>query len=393
MRQPAPHVWLLVHRGHMRQLLIPPGLAKGANSRRAPDRDMGFAQIYAAGWEARLLAGVSDPPSVLAKAVEACPRCPSASLDFHSWRTGLETYAFGRAPLPEFKIGAEPIRAIETHDIDNANMSDAELQQWLRGIPTGSDQTTALADCLQHGCDFLEIWGGTGKTTQAVPQRGRRALVIGLEWGHDLGEAKQRAYLFALMKRVKPRYVWLAFPCTAFCCWARLNRSQGCDLGRQRKGKRHLRTTLQAAQLQKRLGGHVALENRLTSLAWRDADLAAELSQPPWLSVRLDQCAVGLTGPAGGLHLKPTAIRTTCPVMAQALNLRCSGDHPHETGRAKLQACRPCTRPSWPGASPMWLFQPKFRGGVTQQFRAPAKREPQPKGFPKLRPSAAWNTS
>ena len=117
-------------------------------------------------------------------------------------------------------------------------------------------------------------------------QRGGQALVIGLAWGHDLGEAQQRAYLFALMKRVKPRYVWLAFPCTAFCCWVRLNRSQGCDLaGRQREGKRHLRTTLQAAQLQKRLGGHVALENPLTSLAWRDTDMAAELSHPPWIAV------------------------------------------------------------------------------------------------------------
>ena len=101
-----------------------------------------------------------------------------------------------------------------------------------------------------------------GLRTQAVAQRGGRALVIGLAWGHDVGEAKQCAYLFALMKRIKLRYVWLAFPCTAFCCWVRPNRSQGCDLAeQQREGKRHLRTTPQAAQLQKRLGGHVALES------------------------------------------------------------------------------------------------------------------------------------
>ena len=306
----SPHVWLLVHRGHVR-LLIPPGLAKGADLRRAPDRDMGFAQIYAAGWEAHLLAGISDPPTVLAKALESCPRCPSACLDFHSWRTGLETHAFGRAPL---KIGAEPVRAVETHGLDDAKVSDTQLQQWLRGIPTSSDQTAVLAECFQHGCDFLEVWFGTGRTTQAVAQRGGRALVIGLAWGHDLGEAKQRAYLFALMKRVTPRYVWLAFPCTAFCCWVRLNRPQGCDLaGWQREGKRHLRTTLQAAQLQRRLGGHVALGNPLTSLGWRDPNMASELSQPPWLVVRLDQCAVGLTGPAGGLHLKPTAISYAPP--------------------------------------------------------------------------------
>ena len=69
----SPHVWLPVHRGHMR-LLIPPGRAKGADLCRAPDCDMGFAQIYAAGWEAHVLAGISDPPTVLAKVLESCPR-------------------------------------------------------------------------------------------------------------------------------------------------------------------------------------------------------------------------------------------------------------------------------------------------------------------------------
>ena len=154
----SPHVWLLVHRGHMR-LLIPPGLAKGANLRRAPDREMGFAQFYAAGWEAHLLACIGDPPIVLAKALESCPRCPSTGLDFHSWRTGMEMHAFGRAPLPELKIGAEPVRAVEAHDLDDPKISDSQLRQWLRGIPTGSDQTIALDGCLRHGCDFLEVWG------------------------------------------------------------------------------------------------------------------------------------------------------------------------------------------------------------------------------------------
>ena len=72
---------------------------------------------------------------MLAKALESCPHCPSAGLDFHSWRTGMETHAFGRAPLPEFKIGAEPVRAVETHDLDDAKINDSQLQQWLRGIP------------------------------------------------------------------------------------------------------------------------------------------------------------------------------------------------------------------------------------------------------------------
>ena len=385
----SPHVWLLVHRGHMR-LLIPPGRQGGADLHRAPALELGFAQIYAAGWEAHLLAGIGDPPTVLAKSLEACPRCPSSGLDFQSWRTGMETHAFGRAPLPELKIGAEPVRAVETHDLENPTISTAELRDWLRGIPTGSDQTTTLDACLTQGCDFLEVWGGAGRTTQAVTHRGGRALVIGLAWGHDLGEARQRAYLYALMKRVRPRYVWLAFPCTAFCCWVRLNRSQGCDLAaRQREGKRHLRTTLQAAQLQRSLGGHVALENPLTSLAWRDPAVAAELAQPPWLSVRLDQCSVGLTGPGGGLHLKPTAIRTTCPAMAQAMNLRCSGDHAHETVEGKATSLSAMYSPQLARRIANVVVPTKIPGGGSK-FQSPDTREPPPKK--KQRQRTTWNS-
>ena len=192
-----------------------------------------------------------------------------------------------------------------------------------------------------------------------------------------------RTYLFALMKRVKPRYVWLAFPCTAFCCWVCLNRSQGCDFaGRRKEGKRHLSTTLQAAQLQRRLGGHVALENPLISLAWRDPNMASELLQPPWLAVRLDQCAVGLIGPAGGLHLKPTAIRTTCPAMAQALDLRCSGDHPHEIVEGKATGLSAMYSPQLARRIANVVVPTKVPGGE-QKFRAPATLEPPPKGFPK----------
>ena len=190
------------------------------------------------------------------------------------------------------------------------------------------------------------------------------------------------------MKRVKPRYVWLAFPCTAFCCWVRFNRSQGCDLaGRQREGKRHLRTTLQAAQLQKRLGGHVVLENPLTSLAWRDTDMAAELSQPPWIAVRLDQCAVGLTGPAGGLHLKPTAIRTTCPAMAQAF-----GYHPHENVEGKATGLSDMYSPQLARRIANVVVPTKIPGGGA---KTPGSRHAgaSSQGVPETAAENYWNTS
>ena len=54
------------------------------------------------------------------------------------------------------------------------------------------------------------------------------------------------------------------------------------------------------------------------------------LASPTWLRARLDQCQTGLSSPAGGLHLKPTLIRTTDPRMQQALSLVCPRIHPHD---------------------------------------------------------------
>ena len=53
-------------------------------------------------------------------------------------------------------------------------------------------------------------------------------------------------------------------------------------------------------------------------------------SQMPWVAARLHQCRFGLTGPEGGLHLKPTLVKTTCTQMQSALGLSCSKDHRHE---------------------------------------------------------------
>ena len=85
------------------------------------------------------------------------------SLPFHRARlplvayTGMETHAFGRAPLPELEIGAEPVRAVETHDLDNPTISVAQIREWLRGIPTGNDQpprwmTASSTDATSWKC-------------------------------------------------------------------------------------------------------------------------------------------------------------------------------------------------------------------------------------------------
>ena len=74
-------------------------------------------------------------------------------------------------------------------------------------------------------------------------------------------------------------------------------------------------------------------ENPWLSAAWKR--LAKVLEDPAWRQVRLDQCALNLRSAAGGLHLKPTRIVSTSDDVADALDLRCSGDHLHDLVEGK----------------------------------------------------------
>ena len=46
--QTSPHIWLLVHRGHMR-LLTPPDQTAAKRMQRMPEASLGFAELFAAG--------------------------------------------------------------------------------------------------------------------------------------------------------------------------------------------------------------------------------------------------------------------------------------------------------------------------------------------------------
>ena len=168
--------------------------------------------------------------------------------------------------------------------------------------------------------------------TTTVKELGGAAIAIGLAHGQDLGRARDRAMLLHLIQLSKPRHALIAFPCTAFCAWARLAqaRSYGNREARLKEGRLHLRFSLDIARLQREAGRHAHLENPLTSLAWQEPAAIQEFAHPAWKRSRLDQCTTGLSGPQGGLHKKPTLIRTTDERMQFQLHRLCAGDHEHE---------------------------------------------------------------
>ena len=265
---------------------------------------------------------------IRARDLAKCPRCEEGQRPGR--RTGdRPSPVLGLYPLNVMwaKAGAEPPKPVETKDLPaGTTFTNAEIKEWL------GEQASVFDEALTKGLDLLEVYAGSARVTTTVKELGGTAIAIGLAHGQDLGRARDRAMLLHLIQLSKPRHALIAFPCTAFCAWARLAqaRSYGNREARLKEGRLHLRFSLDIARLQREAGRHAHLENPLTSLAWQEPAAIQEFAHPAWKRSRLDQCTTGLSGPQGGLHKKPTLIRTTDERMQFQLHRLCAGDHEHE---------------------------------------------------------------
>eukprot|EP00435_Cladocopium_sp_Y103_P041614 s1182_g11.t1 len=214
---------------------------------------------------------------------------------------------------------------LEVKDMNDDQWTDADLLEWL------GPQAPMFHEALAKGLNFLEVYAGTARASQAVIKRGGTAIFLGLDHGQDFRRARDRSLARALVKRLKPEHLWGAFPCTPFCAWIRLAILRNCDMTlRLKEGRLHLKFMMDLCSLQVSDGREAHLENPLTSLAWTEPIALEALAAPHWLRARLDQCQTGLSSPSGGLHLKPTLIRTTDPMMQHTLSLTCPRLHDHD---------------------------------------------------------------
>ena len=310
-------IWLLVHQGHMRSLVPPTPFTEPPVIR----------EVLAAGWECHLEAAAGSEALVRARTYLQCPRCVGP--EDQPRRTGLSRppAVLGLHSLdPVSRAGAWSPAPLEVKDLPTSTtFSDDKLRAWL------GSQAPVFDKALLHGLDLLEVYAGKARATEAVLNKGGLALCLGLDHGQDFRRARDRALGYALVHHLQPRHLWAAFPCSPFCAWVRLAILRQCDMGpRLREGRLHLAYALSLVQLQTDAHRHGHLENPLTSAAWKEPLALKQLSDPLWLWARLDQCQTGLSSPQGGLHLKPTLIRTTDPLMHETLSLRCPGTHSHD---------------------------------------------------------------
>eukprot|EP00435_Cladocopium_sp_Y103_P022724 s2518_g5.t1 len=309
-------IHLLVHQGHMR-LRVP------RESKRQPPI---IREVVAAGWECHLEAAHGSEASVRARDYLLCPRCVEPEeVPRRAGTRPPSVLGLHLRPDTSARAGAWVQGPLETHELDDDQWTDQDLREWLGA------QQTVFDKALTQGLDFLEVYAGTARASQAVLKKGGLALYLGLDHGQDFRRAKDRSLGKALVKRLKPKHLWGSFPCSPFCAWIRLAILRNCDMGpRLKEGRLHLKYTLELADIQVQDHREAHLENPLTSLAWKEPVAVRQLADPQWLRSRLDQCQTGLSSPAGGLHLKPTLIRTTDATMQQALSLVCPREHPHD---------------------------------------------------------------
>jgi hypothetical protein len=73
-----------------------------------------------------------------------------------------------------------------------------EVREWL------GPQADALTG---EGLDWVEVYCGAARATQAVQARGGCGLKLGLQDGQDFRNVRDQELSFALIVRAKPRHV------------------------------------------------------------------------------------------------------------------------------------------------------------------------------------------
>ena len=83
----------------------------------------------------------------------------------------------------------------------------------------------------EPGIDCMELFGGAGTTTfLLVKYHGLRTGVnFELKCGIDLHKAEDIQYLFAYVRRNKPKVIILAPPCKGYSRWGHLNKKINYD--------------------------------------------------------------------------------------------------------------------------------------------------------------------
>ena len=187
---------------------------------------------------------------------------------------------------------------------------------------------------IDVGIDCMEMFGGQGTTTYILSKF--HGLRIGIKFemlcGVDLSKQADVKYLFAYIRRNKPKVILLAPPCRGYPKWGHLNR------------KINYEAWVESRQLSvplARLSGEVANEQLSNGRHFfaEQPQGSGLYEEPPWLKRKdhvvsrvFGECMTGLRKlkPPFLPVRKPTECKASHPALLMFLqNLRCDGSHEH----------------------------------------------------------------
>ncbi|CAE7641422.1 RE2 [Symbiodinium sp. CCMP2456] len=242
-----------------------------------------------------------------------------------------------RVTRPDEDMGWEPVSPPSQ---DESPADDPQLQ--MAGVLDSSEVMF-----LQEAADYQNevfigelVLGAVGPLSGSVSQlskaRGHNVLEgLTLDGGYDFTNFEHQRLALALIRRSKPQFLMISFPCPAFSPLQRLNTTRTAALDAQKDDRvrtvrmslRLARFATKVAELQLRLGGHFAIENPRQSQAWGLPSMVALSRRQAVRKIDFDMCAFGFR------HRKPSRILTSSQVLASSLlGRKCPGrsrDHVH----------------------------------------------------------------
>ena len=155
----------------------------------------------------------------------------------------------------------------------------------------------------------------------------------------DLSTNKGSDELQAIIKKQRPRLLWLSLPCGPYSPIQALFNEDNPEklaksLERKRKSRKLIRNGIRAACLQLDLGGEVGWEWPSNNGGWHLPDMRSLLdfmeSKHGLFFARIHGCAYGLQNHKGNFLKKPWKVALSDQTLANGLQRLCPGDHHHD---------------------------------------------------------------
>ena len=174
---------------------------------------------------------------------------------------------------------------------------------------------------------FQEIFTGTQRVTSEAQARGHHVgPALPLETGWDFTKAVDRAAALKWVRKHKPYFLVLAFPCGPWSPLMRLNAAKDLE-EKQAIGRILIDFSLELAKEQSAHGRHFLIENPFPSGCWKLPEMVKFLEENMAHVARFDQCRFNLRSANGNLHKTETSSQE----MKNALEChRCTRDHIHD---------------------------------------------------------------